>query len=442
MSTAHRGTVNALRVERAAPRGERAASLVAILAFLSVVGVLSYRGAGNLNIPGHPDATRWVLQDFRDAIYYPVAAFLAGDNPYDADVLLHRYPVGRPLPLYSPLSLLIHAPFAVVPFEAAELAYYLLSVLLTVLLARLCLEYCGISVRTAYVFGLATLLLLSRPGQMNLLLGQVALQCVIATYVALHYARTRPWLAAFGLALSTFKPTFGVPLAVLMLCRRDTRAVLIGLTIAGVLSAAGAGVLLHAAGSAKALLASLLVSHQGFTSQLFNDALSAPFRVDTPALVTRALGIDLGDAGELIVGLAVLSFGAFATWRAASQEHGRSDIRPMSATLTCLTILACTYHQTYDWLLLALPVTALATNRLTPRGTLRPVLRWVLLAVLLLPAVNYLATATAIEQLEIADSRRLLVTSLNAGALLFALAMCARLAVQSADAVRLPRVER
>jgi hypothetical protein len=431
MAVAHQIVTGFSRTEgTSVPLRERLPSLLAIVIFLGAVTLILCRGLENLNIPGHPDGTRYALQDFRDTVYYPVVALLDGANPYDPAFYLSHYPVGRPLPPYAPLNLLVHFPFALLPFESAELAYSAFAAMLTLLLARLTWKFSGRSARASHVFGLAALILLSRPGQMNLLLGQVALQCVIAAYIALFFARSRPWLAGFGLAVSTFKPTFGLPLAVLMLCRSDVRAVAIGLGTATVLSGALAGLLVHIAGGVAPFITSLLVSHQRFMQQSFNDVLSGPFRIDTAALVARLFSSNLGNVVEVLIGLAVLSVGAFAVWRVADTESEAAGARPVSATLICLTVLACTYHQAYDLLLLTLPVTALAADLWIPRRAAQPLLRWVLLGLLLLPAVNYLATATAIERLHVGAGCERVVTSLNAAAVLLAFALYAWLALR------------
>ncbi|MFI5365828.1 MAG: glycosyltransferase family 87 protein [Candidatus Binatia bacterium] len=432
MPVAYRMAASPLSVEKGhGSRIGRATVSLALIAFLALVSLVSYRGIGNLNVPGHPDASHWVLQDFRDTVYFPAVAFLEGRNPYDAGTFVDQYPVWRPLPLYLPVNLLIHLPFGFLPFESAELAYYVLTLLLTIALAYLSLRLCGLPARLSHVFGLAALIVLSRPGHMNLLLGQVTLQCVIATYVALHYARSRSWLAGLGLAVSTFKPTFGIPLAVLMLCRRDMRAVVTGVVLAAMLSGAVAGILAHAAGGVEPLVASMLTSHQGFADQQFNDPVFGPFRIDTPALVARLLGANPGALAEVAIGLAVLSIGAFGVWRVAGNKGEETGLRPLSATLICITMLACTYHQTYDWLLLTLPLTALAADRWVPRHSTQPALRWLLLGVLSLPALNYLATATAIDRLGLQTGWRLVVTSLNAGVLLIAFAAYVALALHS-----------
>ncbi|MFQ5666142.1 MAG: glycosyltransferase family 87 protein [Candidatus Binatia bacterium] len=388
-----------------------------VLAFLCVVALVSYRAATRLNVPGHPDDINWVLQDFRDAVYYPAVAFLQGKNPYDPERYMAAYPVSRPLPLYGPVNLLIHLPFGLLPFEYSELAYYAFTILLTLALARLTLGLSGLPVSVPHTCGLAALILLSRPGQMNLLLGQVTLQCVIATYLALHYARPRPWLAGAGLAVCTFKPTFGLPLAVLMLCRRDHRAVTIGMTIAALLSTAVVLVLVRATGGVGAFLHAALATQQGFATQPFNEAVSAPFRIDAPALVQRLAGVSFGGTGKLLAALGVLSVGAVAVRRAAGSCR-ETPGRALSTTLVCLTVLTWTYHQAYDLLLLTLPVTALVADQWVPQGLRQPRLRWVLVILLGVLAVNYLASATVIEGLGLRGGWWLAATSLNGGVLL------------------------
>jgi Glycosyltransferase family 87 len=405
------------------------ASTLMVVAFLAAVTLVSLRAMNLVNVPGHPDAVHWVLQDFRDAVYYPVVALLDGGNPYDAVTYMHTYPVWFPLPLYSPSTLLVHLPFGLLAFEHAEIAYYVLAILLTLVLVWMSLRFSNVRSPLPYVCGVAGLVLLTRPGQMNLLLGQVTLQCVIATYVALEYARTRPWLAGLGLAVATLKPTFGVPLILLMLCRGDTRAVVTGIGMAGLLALVPTVWLVRAAGGVPALVASALRSQDGFAVQSFNSPMLGPFRIDTPALVARLLGVPLTSFHELLIGGVVLSVGALAVRRLAGE---REDARELSDVLICLTMLACVYHQTYDWLLLTLPLTGLIAGRSSFQRFLQSRWRWVLVALLLLPWANYFASATALDAFRLTGGWRLAVTSVNGIALLISLTVCATIAGRSA----------
>ncbi|MFQ5666145.1 MAG: glycosyltransferase family 87 protein [Candidatus Binatia bacterium] len=396
---------------------------VAIAGFVCVVSALSYRAITNLNVPGHPHDAHWALQDFRDAVYYPVVSLLAGHNPYDAAAYTRTYPVRSSFPLYSPLTLLIHLPFGLLPYRTAEAVYYALTLVLTVVLARLTLNACGLASTPARVLGLAALLLISRPGQMNLLGGQTTVAVVIGAYAALHLARTRPWLAGLGLALSTLKPTFGLPLTVLLLARRDIRPVRIGWTIGGILAGGVVAVLVHNAGGVEPFLASLGVNSSAFLVNPANQTTSSISRLDALALLGRLLGRTPALAVQLAVGLGILGLGAFVVHRLA--DNGRDErAQHLSAAVVCLTVLTCTYHQAYDLLLLAWPVTALAAGRWKPRPRERGMWRWTLLALLAFPAGNYLTSATVIDTIGITGIWWTAVASLNGAALLAALSVC------------------
>lgn len=87
---------------------------------------------------------------------------------------------------------------------AAKLWYVALTVALTTLLAYVSLRFNNVKASGTNVLLVATLIVLSRPGQWNLLLGQVTLQVVLASYAALHYAHRSPLVSGIGLAVSTF----------------------------------------------------------------------------------------------------------------------------------------------------------------------------------------------------------------------------------------------
>src|SRR4029453_8153253 len=140
-----------------------------------------------------------------------------------------------------------HLPFGLLPHGEAAWAYFATTLVLTVVLAGLAIAGAGAPVTAAAVLALAAACLVSRAGQMNLLLGQVTAQVVIASYVALRWARSRPLLAGLGLALATLKPTYGVPLAALMLLGRgDVRATVAGVVAATALCAVALVPLVHA----------------------------------------------------------------------------------------------------------------------------------------------------------------------------------------------------
>jgi hypothetical protein len=393
---------------------------LAAVAFVVVAAALSHRALSLLNVPGRPDAEHWALQDFRDAIYYPVVAFLDGRNPYEHTTYRQAYPVGQTFAPYAPAVLLVYLPFGLLPFESAELVYFVLTLGLTVLLAHVCLRLCGLAGTAAATLAVAALVLTSRPGHQNLLLGQCTVQVVLGAYAAMALATRRPWLGGLGLALCLLKPHFGVPLALLMLCRGEGRAVAVGAGLVALASAPPLVVLVARAGGVGAFAASILANLGALDDNPTGNALSGWARVDAGYLLSHALGRAPGAGVELGVTLAVLAVAGLALRRVA--RDGVRD-RWWSATLASLAVLLCIYHQAYDVLLLAFPLTALVAAPAATPFAGRPGLRWLLVGLLALPAVNYLATWSVIGRLGISGGTWLLVTSLNAAALAAAFAL-------------------
>jgi len=159
------------------------------------------------------------------------------------------------------------------------------------------------------VLALAAVLIASRPGHMNLLLGQVTAQVAIGAYVALRWARTRPLLAGLGLALATLKPTYGVPLAALMLFGRgDVIAVAVGTAVSVALCLLALVPLVHAAGGVVPFAASLASSAGAFSAEGTSNAWSGFARIDAVALLARVMGRVPDGWTELALGLAIVAW--------------------------------------------------------------------------------------------------------------------------------------
>ncbi len=413
---------------RAAAARRHSTSVLAALFFLTAVAAVGAVTVKKLDVAGEPFGWGWGLRDFRDAIYYPVRALLDGNNPYDPAAEMRTYPVGNTFPLYLPLTLVLHLPFGFLPYRAAQLAYFLATAALMPLLAYLTLRLCGVAASVASVLGLAGLIVFSRPGYWNLFLGQCTATMAIASYAALLLARRRPGLAALGVAVASLKPTFGVPLVVLMLVRRQVRSVIMGLALSGIVSLAATVVLAHNAGGVGPLLHSLVASHADFGSDPEVNPATATYRIDTAAFLGRLLGRPLGTAADVAILVAILGVAAVGVRRL---DRSRDSVAgPLAASLVSLAILACTYHQTYDLLLLALPMTAVVA---VP-SLVGPIARRVLVAALAVPACNYLVSDTVLHRTGFGGPMWLVVASLNGAALLVALSLVAVAALRHAPA--------
>ena len=427
----------------AASRGPRIRFLcgsAALAGFLCVVLIVWLRVGTHSVIDGAPNVSRWAMQDFRDAIYYPVVALLHGVNPYDPVVYPSRYPVGQRFPLYLPSTLLIHAPFAALRFETALRCYYALSVILTVVLAWYAWRLCDETPNIARTFAVATLIALARPGEHNLLAGQCTLQIVLATYAAMAYAERRPLVSAAALAVAMAKPTFGIPVACLLWAQRQSKPVVVGGLLAALLSLPVLAMLSLSAGGWAALVESFSASHSFMLADPMVDAVTTWSRVDAAPLFVRALGQTLSGYSEYGITLVIVGVTALAL-RRVTRCGAASVVRQIVPGLVCLTILTCVYHQGYDLLLLVYPALLLSrSGRLDPWRQ-QPLLRVLLLTIGVVLAVNYLSSWSALTYFGIRQLWRQIITSVNGAAVLVAWLVYVGLAFRAARTAAITATE-
>jgi glycosyl transferase family 87 len=360
--------------------------------------------------------------DFEIAVYYPARAFLDGVNPYDQHTYLARYPAQAPFPPFLPVTLLLHAPLGLLPPEQSGLLYMCLSLVLVFACVRLALAYAERPAGPITVMTMAALVLLSRPGRLGLRLGQLSFEPIFGTYLALYFARRQPWLAGFGLFLASIKPTFGVPLGVLMLVRRQYRPVAIACALSVSLNLLVLLALTHHSGGLAAfrdhVAATVDASRQGII-ETRNPAMTS-LRVDAASLLGRLRGDPLPAAAQALVGAGVLTVAAAAMWLRGARGDEDADIL---AGLICVAILLSGYHQAYDLSLLILPAVVL-TRSPPGREPLGPGIRLLLGGLLLALGANYLSSEGVLAGFGLERGSRawLLLTSLNAVALLLTFA--------------------
>jgi hypothetical protein len=399
-------------------RGERRRWAAAV-AFACVALLVAARTARHLNVPGVPGAPQYGLADFRDAIYYPVIAWLDGTNPYDPLVYAARYPVTATFALYAPHTLVLHLPFGLLPLRIAGAVYFAIELALVLALAWLALTLAAVRPHAERVLALAAVLIASRPGQSTLFLGQYAITVTVGAYLALGWARTRTWIAALGVALCAVKPTFGLPLMVLLLARGDWRAVAGGAIVAALLAVPPLVRIAAAVGpDPRAWLELAARNQRVFGATEVVASAASVTRIDAASLVGRVFGGS--GAAETAMAIGMLAIGALVIVRLSRRRDPRA--RTLSHAVICTTVLAAVYHQGYDALLLAAPLVALglAPQALPPIATAE---RWLLIALWLVPFVNYASTFTVVHALAVTGSRWTLLTGINAAAICAAWAL-------------------
>jgi hypothetical protein len=394
-------------------------SALAVAIFLLLAGALGHHVYSTLALPGLEEEGRAGLLDFRDQAYYPARSVLDGNNPYDAEAQVRLYPVAKLFSPYSPSMLALFIPFAVLPLWLAQVLYYVANLGLVLALAWISLRLSGWTASTTQTFAVGTLILLSRPGEWNAALGQFGALGATATCAALAAGRSKPELAGAALAVSMFKMTYGVPLAVLMLARGGWRGVGYGLIVTGLMSAPVVGALVLSAGSLEAFLAE---AREGYTAWRvgYGDAAEVPLRVDAPAVIARILGHGIGTVGELIVAAALLMLGIVLVRRLARSTEA-DNARSVEAGIASLVILLAFYHQPYDLLLLVLPLTVLSAAISRSGGVRHARVHALLFVLLLVPMANYFLFGVPAALLGLAGPWRVAAASLNGAAVLLAL---------------------
>jgi hypothetical protein len=349
-------------------------------------------------------------------------AFLNGDNPYDR-AYAEAYPVYGVQAPYSPFSQVVHAPFGLLPYEAAEWVYFAFSAGLMLALAWLALRVCGVAASADRVLGLAALIAVSRSGHIDLVLGQMSLQLVLAALLALHYARRRPWLAGLGLGIVSLKPTFAVPLAWLMFCRRDYRAVVIGTAIGTAGALVGALVICGGIRELPDFVRMFAASYQKVEGSAAVAPATAWSRVDVMTLYSQLPRAgDSRVSGAILAALCLILAGIWLAWQTRRTAAPREDIGAdgPSGVLICVVTLVCCYHMVYDALLLTAAVVAVCLGRNDAWRSLKPAARWGLAAALALPMINYASARTTLAFFGITGPLRNLLACSSALALLFA----------------------
>jgi hypothetical protein len=368
--------------------------LAAIVVYLLALGGMSQRLVEVWPCGGQPTSERWALADFRDVVYYPFQAVRAGVNPYDAaddgdpTRYMARYPVVNYFPLYSPLILLVFAPFGLLPLQPSMVLFAACNAILFGVLAWITLRVVGCRARVAGIFGLATLLLLSQPGRAAFNSGQISLFLTVVTIGAIHWGDRRRWTSGLLTALACLKPTIGAPVGLLMGARGDRRSGWGGLMASVGLSTLGMLLVFGWCGDLSWKRTETLITGNAVQFARHPDVVpqTNKARIDLPALAYHLAGRSLPPWLELVISGGVLTVAAGVLWRAA--PVGDPSAASIASSLIIITMCVCGFHNIYDALLLCVPlVAAVAAVHPSWRRVSR-LMRGVIVAGILVPLLN------------------------------------------------------
>ena len=357
------------------------------------VGLLTEAGGVRLG-------ASWALTDFYSAAYYPVRAVLEGQTPYDRD---------RTYPPYAPTHLLLHLPFAILSPLPAGIAYFLFTALLTLPLALLALRLARVDPKPAQILVTAAAILFSRPGHWTLLLGQVAILLSVLTYVALVYARTNPTLAGWALSGALLKPTYGVPLALLLWAwgRRETAT--LGVGLAALVNLPLVALLAVREGGPRGLMEAAFAGYRGWQEMPDVNPATSNTRIDAASFISRFVGAPLSNLEQALLAAWVLLLGAAVLRLLAKYATRPADA--LAIGIICLATSLVGFHRGYDLVLLSAPFVAAALPGSLPFTS--PGLRAALVVLFSTLALNWIATESVLEAWQPPRPLWLVVTSVN-----------------------------
>jgi hypothetical protein len=383
----------------------RAWNVVGLLFFAVVLAALVWRQVHIVVIDGEVERSaelgRDGLADFRDVIHYPLKAMREGVNPYDGDAApladgsprySQRYPVGGALPLYSPLIFLLYWPFSYGSFYASAGVYVALNVGLLALWAWACWRVAGVWPSVGQTTMLAGVMLATQSGRANFLGGETAIPLALASLLAVWMAPSRPWLAGVALSITSFKPTFGLPLGILLLASGHFRTVALGWGLGFLIAVGGLAVVFATSGDLARMPEVLLHNQEVVESDPELNPQTSRARFDSAGAIQRLLGMEGSMVGLLASG-AILGFACAGLWRLRPGHHDLRYTR-LTTAIVCVATVSGIFHMPYDGLLLWAPIAivVLSPDRACPIGSRGQ--RWLIGGLLVAPMFHVLGTTT------------------------------------------------
>ncbi len=313
----------------------------------------------DINDPvGSHDVGRNAMGDFRDVVYFPTKAVAANVNPYDSRLAplpdgspryRQRYSVLNLFPLYSPLVLILFGGFALPDFHTAACFFFVANVGLLVGYAWMLCRVGGREPSLEIVLWLAALMLVTQAGRACMLGGETSIALAIGTVAAASWSRQNSTVAGLALALTSFKPTFGLPLGCLLLMKRTWGTVALGWGLGFVIGVVGLLLIFGRAGDLDEFIP-ILRHNQGVADADPDvDPLRSATRIDSAGAIARLTGIDhpLLGLGSFL-GVMTIAGGAIWKWSGSKTEEAER----LAQVVVIVATTAAIYHLIYDGLVL------------------------------------------------------------------------------------------
>ncbi len=367
------------------------------MAVVALVGLSGARVYSNYSQPSSEfDWSARGHSDFHNGTYFPSIAFRDGVNPYALEVM-EKYPLAAPSRPCPPITFISHLPLTYLDLPAADVVFFIYNTSLLILLAFFAVIVSRGSFHLVAWLAVCCVLLVSRPGHITLFTGYITLELVLGTLIALHFARTRPWLSATGMLIASGKPTYVLPLILLMLARKNYRATLMGIALCAVFGIGGLMWLARDQG-----IETVISGVREGQAEFHNDETEFPIntwtRVDLLGMFAKTVNW-VPDDSIYLAGMFVLLVVPCVVIHQITDRETDSGAASLTACISLITILIAIYHHSYDCLLIVVPWVGLTFFR--PYVLPEMSKRWktVLALLLTVPLLNYLSTQSFRDKL-------------------------------------------
>ncbi len=334
------------------------------------------------------------LSDFHSMYTYSLA-FRSGVSPYGAfdQDDLGDLVVTRPSAPFSPVIFLIMLPLTFLPLQMADAVLCLANVALIGWLARRVFLYAGVEINRGWWLAIFGFLVFSRPGHITLYTGYFTPLLVAGTLIAFHHAKKKPWLSGIGILLASAKPTYIIPLLILLVFRRNYKAAVIGFLYSGAVAFAGWS-WLAADSSYTAVLDSVRHGQDAFQEDVTEFPVNTWTRIDLVGMFAKAINWN-PDKTVYLGAMVLLLIPPGLVIRRLALTENNSSATGLTAFIGILALLVSLYHHSYDCLLVAVPWLALVLFGRQTIPRLTDIERILIGCLLLVPAVNYASTLAA-----------------------------------------------
>ncbi len=381
--------------------GDRFKKPLTVLGLLLVLLGLGFAlGRAYNDYSGQKTEFDWSARGLSDlhSCYIYSKTFRHGLSPYEVQQQEDLH-VARPSAAFSPVIFYLLWPLSYLSMGGADVVFCVLNAAMLGLLGYWVFRFSDEPVSLHGWLIVFAFILFSRSGHITLYTGYFTAILIIGTLLAYQYADRKPWLSGVGVLLASAKPTFIIPLLILLIYRKNYRAAMWGATLSIAVALAGIA-WLAVDSSYSEVISTVMTGQEAFQKDATEFPVNTWTRVDIVGMFAKVMNWIPDNRVYLAAMLVLLIPPGIIIRRAVEHEQNRGAMG-LTALISMLALLVTLYHHSYDCLLvvpgaLSLLLFGHRTIAEIPKQT-----RWCVTVLLLVPPVNYFSTLSFRETLEL-----------------------------------------